>query len=69
MMSPNTGKTVREILRGKRGYIRACPLEPGSLSWDDILDLTWEEVEENARNRVPGFHTFRKLLTDRRFNK
>jgi hypothetical protein len=68
-MSSNAGKTVRDILTGKRAAIRRAPLDPGSPSWDNILDLTWEEVEERAQRREPGFQTFRKLLTDRRFNK
>jgi hypothetical protein len=68
-MSKNSGKTVAEILRGKQGWIRGVPLDPGSPSWDDIMHLTWEEVEERARRREPGFGTFRKLLTDGRFNK
>jgi hypothetical protein len=68
-MGSNTGKTVREILTGKRAAIRRAPLDPGSPSWDDILDMTWEELEERAQKREPGFRTFRKLLTDGRFNK
>jgi len=65
----NAGKTVAEILKDKKGAIKTCPLDPGSPSWDDIMALTWEEIEENARLREPGFHTFRKLLTDGRFDK
>ena len=68
-MSSNAGKTVRVILKGKCAAVRRPPLEPGSPSWDDILEMTWEEVEEQAQKRAPGFRTFRKLLTDRRFNK
>ena len=69
MASPNAGKTVAEILNGKQGTIRNVPLDPGSPSWDDILHLKWEEVQQRARRRERGFKTFRKLLTDRRFNK
>ena len=68
-MSKNAGKTIAEILKDKEGRIRNVPLDPGSPSWDDILDLTWEEVEKKARRRELGFQTFRKLLTDGRFNK
>ena len=67
-MAKNTGKTVAQILQGKQGWIRGVPLDSGSPSWDDILDLTWEEVEENARRRESGFQTFRKQLTNGRFN-
>jgi hypothetical protein len=68
-MADNAGKTVEEILKGKRGNIMKAPLEPGSPSWDDILHLTWEEVEERADRREPGFRTFKKLLKQRRFDK
>jgi len=68
-MPDNSGKTVEEILKGKRGAIKNAPLPPGSPSWEDILHLTWEEVEERAQDRDPGFHTFHKLLKERRFNK
>ena len=68
-MSLNAGQTVAQILRRKRGDIRSAPLEPGSPSWDDIMNLTWEEVIAKAQARDPGFQTFRKLLNERRFNK
>jgi hypothetical protein len=68
-MSENAGKTVLEILRGKRGTIKDAALELGSPSWDDILHLTWEEVEERAHYDEPGFRTIHKLLKRKRFNK
>ena len=68
-MDANAGKTVAEILIDKRGSIKQAPLEPGSPSWDDILHLTWEEVDKRAQQRKPGFVTFRKLLRDGRFDK
>lgn len=68
-MNPNAGKSVRAILRGKQGRIRRVRLPRGAPSWDDILDLAWEEVEEEARMRTPGFATFRKLLTDREYDR
>ncbi len=68
-MSDNTGKTVAEILQSKRGIIKKARLEPGSPSWDDILHLTWEEVEERAIRRDPGFKTFHKLLKEKRFDR
>jgi hypothetical protein len=68
-MSPNAGKTVAEILKGKRGSIKKAPLQKGSPSWDDILHLTWEEVEERAARRERGFRTFKKLLKQKRFDK
>ena len=68
-MADNAGRTVNDILQDKRAEILKVPLDPGSPSWDDIRHLKWEDVEEQARRRVPGFRTFRKLLTNRRFNK
>jgi hypothetical protein len=68
-MSRNAGKTVAEILKSKRGSIKQVPLEAGSPSWDDIMELTWEEVDKKAQDREIGFDTFRKLLTNKRFNK
>ena len=55
-------ETVREILTRKRAAIKQAPLESGSPSWDDILEMTWDEINENARNRETGFKTFKKLL-------
>jgi hypothetical protein len=68
---PNyAGKTVAEILkRYKQGYIKQVPLPKGSPSWDDIMNLTWEEVVRRARKREPSFTTFKKLLIDQRFDK
>ena len=68
-MPSNAGKTVREILKGKQARIKNAPLEPGSPSWDDIMHLTWEELEDKARRGETGFSTFRKLLQRKRYNK
>jgi hypothetical protein len=65
----NAGKTVAEILKRKRATIKDAPLDEGSPSWDDILDLTWEELKRRAARGEPGFRTFKKLLERRRFNK
>ena len=68
-MAKNSGKTVREILRTKRAVILRCPLDPGSPSWDDIMDMTWEVLEKRKQRGEVGFQAFHKLLTDGRFNK
>jgi hypothetical protein len=68
-MSDHSGKTVREILRGKTGGIRQAPLEPGSPGWDDIMDLTWEDIVRRAKRREKGFQTIKKLLGDKRFDQ
>lgn len=67
--SKNAGKTVRQILQGKKGSIKNAPLSPGSSSWESILNETWEQVESKARAGEPGYATIRKLLTDSRFDK
>jgi hypothetical protein len=68
-MSENAGKTVAEVLQEKRAGIKNAPLERGSPSWEDIMHLTWEEIEEKHRRREPGFKTFHKLLKEKRFDK
>lgn len=60
---------VRDILAGKRGSIKDAALPPGSPSWDEILDWTWEEIEEGARQGEIGFRTIKKLLSNSRFDK
>jgi hypothetical protein len=62
-------ESVREILRRKRGSIRSAALEPGSPSWDEILDLTWEELTRRAKNREAGYKTFKKLLSAGEYDK
>lgn len=68
-MADNAGKTVREILKGKQGGLKQAPLPPGSPTWDEVLDLTWEEVTQRAKRREPGYKTIRKLLSDPEYNK
>jgi hypothetical protein len=69
MTHKNAGKTVGEILAGKKGSVRRASLEAGSPSWSEIDGLTWEEVVENADADAPGFKTIKKLLGDKRFDK
>jgi hypothetical protein len=69
MARKNAGKSVGEILLGKKGSVRNAPLERGSPSWDEIERMTWEEVTEKAEADVPGFKTIKKLLGDKRFDK
>lgn len=68
-MHPNAGKTVAEILKTKRARIMRAPLAKGSPSWDDIMHLTWEEIERKYHQGERGFKTFHKLLKERRFDK
>jgi hypothetical protein len=65
----NAGKAVKDILKDKKGSIRNAPLEPGSPSWEDVQNMTWEEIEAAAKADKPGYRTIRKLLTDGRFDK
>lgn len=69
MAHKNTGKTVSEILVGKKGSVRSAPLEAGSPSWSEVDGMTWEEVVEKAEAGLPGFKTIKKLLGDKRFDK
>lgn len=64
-----SGMTVREILKTKRADIRRAPLPKGAPSWDDILDLKWEDIEAGAKARKLGYNIFHKLLTDGRFDR
>jgi hypothetical protein len=68
-MANNAGRTVAEIPQGKLGSIKNAPLPKGSPSWDDIMNLTWEEIDQRAKNRDRGFPVFKKLLLDKRFDK
>ena len=63
------GKTVAEILKTKKASIKSARLAKGSPSWDDIMHLTWEEVQRKAQQNEPGFRTFQKLLKRKRFDK
>ena len=62
-------ETVADILKLKRAAIRQAPLDPGSPSWDDIAGMTWAEVCDRSNRRERGFKTFRKLLSERRYDK
>jgi len=62
-------ETVSEILTRKKGTMRQAPLGVGSPSWDDILNETWADIKDKARRRVPGYKTFRKLLSDSEYDK
>lgn len=68
-MSKYSGKTVREILEDKQGSIKTAALDPGSPSWDEILDLTWDEIHERAKKRKTGYKTLKKLITSREYDK
>ena len=34
-----------------------------------IEHLTWEQIEQGAKENRPGFKVVRKLLSDRRFDR
>ena len=63
------GMRVPEILQHKKASVRQSPLESGSPSWNEIEELTWEEIESGARAELPGYKTIRKLLSDKRFDR
>jgi hypothetical protein len=68
-VSNNAGKTVAEIRKGKKASIQNAPLPKAAPSWDDILNLPWEEIVTRAKPRVPGFQTLRKLHSDPEYDK
>ena len=68
-MAQYDGKTVEEILRFKRASIKNAALDEGSPSWDEILDMNWEELEQKAKQGETGYRTILKLLKRRRFDK
>ena len=61
--------TVSEILRLRKGSIKQAPLPKGSPSWDSIMHLTMEEIEQLAKQKKPGYATLKKLLEDNRFKR
>ena len=65
----NEGKTVAEILAGKRGSIRQAPLPRGFPGWDQVISMDWGELVDRARRNEAGFRELRKLLSDKRFDK
>lgn len=69
MPDNDDNETVEEILKRKKATIRQAPLESGSPSWEDIRSERWKDIKRKARRRKKGYRTFRKLLTDKRFDK
>ena len=65
----NGGKTIEQILKKRKGSIRNVELDRGSPSFDDIKDITWEELQRRAKQNEIGFKTIKKVLTDGRFKK
>jgi hypothetical protein len=64
------GKTVAEILtKHKKASIKDAPLDPGSPSWDDIANMTWEELVKRAKKRETGYKTIKKLLGNQEYDK
>jgi len=68
MMHKFAGMRVADIPRLKKGSIRMAPLPAGSLAWNDLDRMTWEQIEDGARQNLPGFKTVRKLRTDQWFD-
>jgi hypothetical protein len=65
----HAGKTVAEILKDKQGRIKSAPLGEGSPSWDELMDLTWEETERRARAKLRGYRAIKKLLGNEEYDK
>ena len=63
------GRRVSEILKAKKGSVRAAPLPVGSPTWLELEAMMWEQTEAGARQNFPGFKMVRKLLSDQRFDR
>jgi hypothetical protein len=63
------GQQVVDILRHTKASIKQARLPQGSPSWDEFSQMTWEQLEDGARAKRPGFKVVRKLLTDKRFDQ
>ena len=68
-MADHSGKTIAEILELKKGSIKQAALDPGSPGWDDIMELTWEEIQSRAKRRQTGYKTIKKLLGSQEYDK
>lgn len=68
-MPYDPNEKVREILKRKKGSIKNAPLEEGSPSWDEILDKTLAEVEQEAKKGTIGYYTIKKLLKKKEYNR
>jgi hypothetical protein len=60
---------VGDVLRTKKRSVTSAPLPRGSPPWSELVTMTWEQVEEGARQNLLGYKTVRKLLTDQRFDR
>jgi hypothetical protein len=69
MIHKFAGMRVADILRLKKGSVRMAPLPVATPSWNELDKMSWEQVEDGARQNQPGFKTVRKLLTDQRFDR
>ena len=69
MPANDPDETVKEILKRKKANIQQAKLQPGSPEWSDIVDTLWKDIEKGSQERKVGYQTFRKLLTDKRFDK
>ena len=68
-INDNLNKTVKEILKSKKGDIKKAPKKPGDPDWGSILSMTLEEIRKRAQDGDKGFGRIYKLLTDGRFNR
>ena len=60
---------VADILRMKKRSVTSAPLPKGAPAWSQLEGMTWEQLEEGARQNLPGYKTVRKLLSDQRFDR
>lgn len=51
------------------GCTLRAALPPGSPSWEEVRNMTMGEVQQCAKQNVPGFRTILKLLTSKKYDK
>lgn len=55
------GQRVADILKQKKGGIKQAQLPEGAPSWEDFLEMTWEEIENGAETSVTWIQSSEKV--------
>ena len=63
----STSPKVRDVLKGRRAGIQRNPnLPKGSPSYNDIQDMTMDEIRQGAQANKPGYKQWWKVLNSGR---
>ena len=60
---------VSDILKTKQARILRAKMPKGSPSWDQVRNMTWDEIVSKTKQGERGYKTIHKLLTDLRFDR